>query len=901
MPEYIFYLCEYGDWHKIINRIDSRLLSFKEGSIIWSIDDDNIITWQSVGKKALANGFDEKNHCAFMQGIFYVTVEIVKNGIKPFNLPSLLGQKEFIDAAKEQYAKFTKLSELSEKELKTMVESCIASSAFCSGSIFENAKSRIGLLRELYKLVVGTSADAQVIAALPKEEFPFNYQNVSKEDLTMLNENLSRVFPILVDPSEFSWSDSPDYLQPEEVTDFIVKLAQIPAGKTVYNPFAGLSSYAVALPDNVVVGEEINPTTWAIGQIRTFAYNANASITNSDSFDGIASDAKYPVIITSPAYLQGQGREIQDIVERLYDKLTEDGKLICLVPHSFVSSSNLKAVALRKRLIEDRSIKCVVTLPGNIFPGTGLVQDVLFIQKGRTEDDVIMGDATGFTRFARSSYRATTFDWESFVGDMNEDLVDFGDRGGYVVDGDVATLVKYSDLIGSNLSPEIYLTPKPTDGKPLSDFAIEIKETREDGTADYFILGSSLPEALHRKPFVIQNESVKNSNSKKSQVAISGDAVLLSIVSGNIRSVYVEDFHGKIAFPYGIIKVLTPVEGVSAKYLASLLSTKIVADQIKSQAIGSTIPPRLSKLDITQVIVPDYKTDEEKQKLISEVLSSEMSDLESELKETLEKHKREVRSTRHAMVQTLSALSSNWEQLKRFANKKGGQINFADIVGRVNPISVEKLLGSIEHAITTFEDQVESLRFEKEDWGKDVEINPYGFINNYISTHSTPNVKMVNVGSDNVADIPEVDEATGDVTYYHTDAMNIFYAPLRLLERIFNNIVANAKAHGFSSEDKDHEICFDWQDVNGDIVITIANNGVPLKEGVTGDDVLMSGFSTALNEDSSEGIHHFGQGGFEIKSLMDGLGSVEVISEPEAEFPVIYKLTFTNTKTEKIG
>ncbi|MFG6372282.1 MAG: hypothetical protein K1W12_11095, partial [Turicimonas muris] len=74
----------------------------------------------------------------------------------------------------------------------------------------------------------------------------------------------------------------------------------------------------------------------------------------------------------------------------------------------------------------------------------------------------------------------------------------------------------------------------------------------------------------------------------------------------------------------------------------------------------------------------------------------------------------------------------------------------------------------------------------------------------------------------------------------------------------------------------------------------------PLTAWVTTEEALMSGCSTALNESSSEGTLHSGQGGFEIKSLMEGLGSVEVKSEPDAEFPVIYRLTFTNTNTVKI-
>ncbi len=147
------------------------------------------------------------------------------------------------------------------------------------------------------------------------------------------------------------------------------------------------------------------------------------------------------------------------------------------------------------------------------------------------------------------------------------------------------------------------------------------------------------------------------------------------------------------------------------------MSTKIVVDQIKAQTVGLTIP-RLNKLDLSRVFVPLHETVEEREQLIAEVLSSEMSDLESELQETLESQKREVRSTRHAMIQTLSALSANWEQLKMFSNDHADGIKLSDKVGRINPISVKDLMGSIEYAISTLQRQVEALRLEKFDWGR---------------------------------------------------------------------------------------------------------------------------------------------------------------------------------------
>jgi len=106
-------------------------------------------------------------------------------------------------------------------------------------------------------------------------------------------------------------------------------------------------------------------------------------------------------------------------------------------------------------------------------------------------------------------------------------------------------------------------------------------------------------------------------------------------------------------------------------------------------------------------------------------------------------------------------------------------------------------------------------------------------INDYITSHSTPMIRMINKGTDNVADFPYFDDETGEAKHHHTDAADIFYAPEKLVERIFNNIVANAKAHGFTADSTNNEIWFDWKSEDGGIVITIANNGRPLKDGVS--------------------------------------------------------------------
>lgn len=890
-PEYIYYMCKYGMWEKIINNIKDGLPY--EDDLLELYTNDDQLSWARVGKKTLAiGGFKDPSQLGSVETLVDVTVKLLKGGIKDFSLPSISEQKELVAAAKEQET-------VVEQNLYDVTELVNRYLMFIhqEGLFWRNG---LGLLAETYRIAAGNWAKPEVLNIL--SEYEYKKDVLSQEELAYLSKHLNEVFALVISSNGITFHPSDGFVQPQEVTDFMCKMASFPENVTVYNPFAGADSYAIALP-NPVVGEEINRTTWALGQIRLFANFAEkrADITLGDSFESIRSNEKFSAIITSPVYLMDEGREISDVVRMLYGKLEDGGKLACIVSANFLFRKDNKVRTVRESLIKDKAIASVVMLPSNIFTGSSIAQAAIVLTKGMKNDEIHFGDASGHTRFAKSVYRATTFDLESFMDAFKSDIEDT-QEGYEPCEDQTGVAVSYAKLVGSDLTPSLYLTPKPENGIPLSDLVEEVMELRgKDISAEYFLTGSSIPAAMHRKPFVpVKVEDGKVSTAKK-HVQVPENAVILAIVSGNIRTVYTEGFTGKIAFPAGFIKVLKPINGISPKYLAAVLSTKIVADQIKAQTVGLTIP-RLNKLDLNQIFVPHHSTVEEREQLIAEVLSSEMSDLESELQVTLDNQKREVRSTRHAMIQTLSALSSNWEQLKMFAELHEEGIKLSDTIGRINPISVKDLMGSIGYAMSTLQRQVESLRFEKPDWGKDAEINPYKFINDYIATHSSPSVRMVNIGNDNVADFPYFDDETGNAKYHHTDDAEIFYAPVKALEQIFNNIVANAKAHGFANDSNNNEIRFDWKSEDGDIVITIANNGVPLKDGVLGSDVLMSGFTTALNKDAADGNLHSGQGGFEIKSLMEGLGlgSVEVISQPDEEFPVIYKLTFEKTNFETI-
>ena len=78
---------------------------------------------------------------------------------------------------------------------------------------------------------------------------------------------------------------------------------------------------------------------------------------------------------------------------------------------------------------------------------------------------------------------------------------------------------------------------------------------------------------------------------------------------------------------------------------------------------------------------------------------------------------------------------------------------------------------------------------------------------------------------------------------------------------------------------------------NGLPYILISNNGKPIHEKISLEDVFTYGRS------SKSGQAHYGIGGYEVRNLMREFhGEAEFISTPQENFPVTYKLTFKETR-----
>ena len=122
-------------------------------------------------------------------------------------------------------------------------------------------------------------------------------------------------------------------------------------------------------------------------------------------------------------------------------------------------------------------------------------------------------------------------------------------------------------------------------------------------------------------------------------------------------------------------------------------------------------------------------------------------------------------------------------------------------------------------------------------------------------------------------------------------ALNKFEFPKDALERIFGNILSNAKAYAFTDEYRDdYKLKFSWHTDGLSLIIEIENNGTPIPGDLDAAALMEYGVSTALHQDGHNGI-----GCNEINDIMARYnGCAEIVSTPQEEYTVKYVLTFNN-------
>lgn len=222
-----------------------------------------------------------------------------------------------------------------------------------------------------------------------------------------------------------------EFFTPQEVSELLTRLAVV--GKTevnkVYDPACGSGSLLLKAEKvlgrdavrNGFFGQEINITTYNLCRINMFLHDiefdkfdiaCEDTLTNPQHWD----DEPFELIVSNPPYsIKWAGDEnpllINDPRFAPAGVLAPKSKAdLAFIMHSlaWLASNGTAAIVcfpgimyrggaeqkIRKYLVDNNFIDCIIQLPSNLFFGTSIATCIMVLKKGKTDNKVLFIDAS---------------------------------------------------------------------------------------------------------------------------------------------------------------------------------------------------------------------------------------------------------------------------------------------------------------------------------------------------------------------------------------------------------------------------------------------------------------------------------------------------------------------------
>lgn len=285
-----------------------------------------------------------------------------------------------------------------------------------------------------------------------------------------------------------------EYYTPQEVSELLTKLTLV--GKTevnkVYDPACGSGSLLLKFAkilgkDNVrngFFGQEINITTYNLCRINMFLHDIDFDkfdIAHGDTLTEPAhwDDEPFEAIVSNPPYsIRWEGDASQILIND--SRFSPAGVLapkskadLAFIMHSlsWLAPNGTAAIVcfpgvmyrsgaeqkIRKYLIDNNYIDCIIQLPDNLFYGTSIATCIMVMKKAKTDNKVLFIDASKEFVKVTNSNKMT----EKHINDIVEK---FTKRENIEY---VSNLVDYEKIVEENynLSVSTYVEKEDTSEK----------------------------------------------------------------------------------------------------------------------------------------------------------------------------------------------------------------------------------------------------------------------------------------------------------------------------------------------------------------------------------------------------------------------------------------------------
>lgn len=725
------------------------------------------------------------------------------------------------------------------------------------------------LLVTLYKRIAGENTDQNILEALSKYVAAFYTNALNEEEMDFLANHFSKVstfiFNNFADKYTKGWISRPT----QKVYEIIEKLKKVEAGKTIFIGGAGLCDMALLFPNCTIKGyseygffEELSgdKEMWALGQIRLFAAGIKSEIkplyedTKNSQY---MSDVDIAIFDTADRY----SYSFSNGSEHLFQYMKPNSEFLLFLDKQNAAGNSM--AGLTKMLVEKKCIYSIVSFeePNTILSTT---KTTICVRANKSTSDVvcIKNNATGEQMQLSTNMLDPTILWPSYY------LTEKPKEG-----ISLSEIVSFLDFRPKKKEDIVFKKTTFNDEKECIEWILSDKEKTIPVIAPINLStgyeDAELYEAQLKQAGDPLFEKFLGWLGKISLPCVFCYGRKDKFVAGYIRKIPSE---GIVA--YRQLVCLVPKKGIDVRYVAALLLTPEVRNQIISICEGK-VDAQLFPLIMDKIIVPSH-TDLERATFLSEAnykaIGSSKKKMEDRLNEKKAEYINEVRMRKHDMR----------PHLRQMASSERLMLHYLDNINDIEDLKklLKKQISTSHNALQSLSELVEHLSNE-ERFGEPECVNLNDYFHN-IEKNSEVNftikvscekalaqrkkeieeLKEKNK-KENVPSMQDMDEKT--ITECSLD---VYIAPVDL-DRIVNNIIENARRHGGLSDGRksDYYISIDVKiDYQRDMYqIDFSNNGKPLPKGMTKERYGLKGEKAGPNAGT-------GSGGYIVKSIVEHYG-----------------------------
>jgi type I restriction enzyme M protein len=724
------------------------------------------------------------------------------------------------------------------------------------------------------------SALYPVIKKVNKNNFDSLFFTLSEIDQNQLLEKYPEIFDNIL----FRFSNSQgrsweEYLNPEEISRLIFRIADVKDGAKVYNPFAGLASIGINLNNKCdYYGQEIKQFIWAIGAMRLIAYD-RIDLTNyicEDSFfNWPTTPHKFDLIIANPSfamlnntYFTGETKFRsfeQFLIQNGIHSLNKNGKFIALLTQRFLYNASQRL--LKKQLIDEDLLETIILMPGGLMHNASVPFIILVLNKmKKLPGKVKFIDAKNFvTENGNNEKILDDFSLNSFIHADNED-----ENNVRIVD---SKLIRDNEY---NLSFARYFTT-PIDGERLGNIIQRIRTLRVN-----------LPETgkiirirdLKNDPvnFRLDLSNIEKTDLNSANLGMLSDTSLLLSVAWYTLKPTLFEFKGEPIFiRQDIYPFKVDESKVDLNYLINELQAEYVQKQIESHNQGAVIPYiRLDDLMEIVIKLPPIKEQRAKMQGVYELthkLTTLVEDRQAfeyvksvkqfnefaSLKHTLGRPRQNILDWSDNLLDFLYKNQNGFEAL----NRSFSEFYDIDILSAIKEIKRD--VNFITDVLEKGENGLILSEYEKQ-------LIPLSDINNFINELSNNGYKF------------KIKKMLLKGKKLKLRGIN---ANKTLFIILLDNILTNANKYAFDKQDTVNEVVIELTDISDSLLLEIRNNGNPFPMNYDRDKFITK-YSTA---DISNGS---GLGGYDIHRIASDFHNPDWILSLNEDplFPVKFKFQF---------